>query len=75
MKVQCTRNQIPRERCNSILGVFNQIPILPPRDSSPGGDAFVIVSNSAARSTWHDVSSHDNRPEINIILEILLMPF
>ena len=38
---------------------------LPPRDSSPGGDAFVMVSNSAARSTWHDVESHDNRPEKN----------
>ena len=37
---------------------------LPPRDSSPGGEALVMVSNSAAKSTWHEVSSHDNKPEI-----------
>ena len=36
---------------------------LPPRDSSPGGEAFVMVSNSEARSTWHDVTSHDNKPK------------
>ena len=23
-----------------------------------------MVSNSAAKSTWHEVSSHDNKPEI-----------
>ena len=35
---------------------------LPPRDSSPGGEAFVMVSNSEARSTWHEVTSQDNKP-------------
>ena len=44
---------------------------VPPLHSSPGGATDVMISNSFPRSTWQEATSHERRPAIREITEVV----
>ena len=45
---------------------------VPPLHSSPGGATDVMISNSFPRSTWQEATSHERRPAIREITEVVV---
>ena len=44
---------------------------VPPLHSSPGGATDVMISNSFPRSTWQEATSHERRPAIREVTEVV----